>query len=103
MTEDTNVARHKTLALCQKMLRINTGVILAAFALIIILTTVSTAEWVRATGKVLYYIIVSAGPRIGDDLVLPHPLGESAGKGPREIARMETIEARGKFHAAIGS
>lgn len=59
MTEDTNVARHKTLALCQKMLRINTGVILAAFALIIILTTVSTAEWVRATGKVLYYIIVS--------------------------------------------
>ena len=59
MTEDTNVARHKTLALCQKMLRINTGVILAAFALIIILTTVSTAQWVRATGKVLYYIIVS--------------------------------------------
>ena len=59
MTEDTNVARHKTLALCQKMLRINTGVILAAFALIIILTTVSTAQWVRATGKVLYYVIVS--------------------------------------------
>ena len=59
MTEDTNAARHKTLALCQKMLRINTGVILAAFALIIILTTVSTAEWVRATGKVLYYVIVS--------------------------------------------
>ena len=59
MTADTNVARHKTLALCQKMLRINTGVILAAFALIIILTTVSTAQWVRATGKVLYYIIVS--------------------------------------------
>ena len=59
MTEDTNVARHKTLALCQKMLRINTGVILAAFALIIILTTVSTAQWVRATGKVLYYLIVS--------------------------------------------
>ena len=59
MTEDTNAARHKTLALCQRMLRINTGVILAAFALIIILTTVSTAEWVRVTGKVLYYIIVS--------------------------------------------
>jgi hypothetical protein len=57
MTEDTNAARYKTLALCQKMLRINTGVILAAFALIIILTTVSTAEWVRATGKALYYVI----------------------------------------------
>ena len=59
MTEATNAARHKTLALCQRMLRINTGVILAAFALIIILTTLSTAEWVQATGKVLYYVIVS--------------------------------------------
>ena len=59
MTEDTNTARHKALALCQKMLRINTGVILAAFALIIVLTTISTAEWVRATGKVLYYVIAS--------------------------------------------
>lgn len=59
MTEDINAARHKTLALCHKMLRINTGVILVAFALIIILTTISTAEWMRATGKVLYYVIVS--------------------------------------------
>ena len=59
MAEDTNAARHKALALCQKMLRINTGVILAAFALIIILTTISTSEWVRAAGKVLYYVIVS--------------------------------------------
>ena len=59
MAGDTNVARHKALALCQKMLRINTGVILVAFALIIILTTISTSEWVRATGKVLYYVIVS--------------------------------------------
>ena len=59
MAEDTNAARHKALALCQRMLRINTGVILAAFALIIILTTISTSEWVRAAGKVLYYVIVS--------------------------------------------
>ena len=59
MAGDTNVARHRALALCQKMLRINTGVILVAFALIIILTTISTSEWVRATGKVLYYVIVS--------------------------------------------
>ena len=57
MAEDTNAARYKTLALCQKILRINTGVILAAFALIIILTTASTAEWVRAAGKALYYVI----------------------------------------------
>ena len=59
MAEDTNAAQYKALALCQKMLRINTGVILAAFVLIIILTTISTAEWVRGTGKVLYYIIAS--------------------------------------------
>ena len=59
MAEDTNAARYKALALCQKMIRINTGVILAAFALIIILTTISTSEWARATGKVLYYVIVS--------------------------------------------
>ena len=59
MTEDTNAVRHKTLALCHKMLRINTAIILAAFALIIVLTTISTAEWVRAIGKVLYYVIVS--------------------------------------------
>ena len=58
MTEDTNAARHKTLALRYKISRILTGVILAAFALIIILTTVSTAEWVRVTCKALYYVIV---------------------------------------------
>ncbi len=58
MAQNTNTSRHKALALCQKILRINTGIILAAFALIIILTTISTAEWVRATGKVLYYAIV---------------------------------------------
>lgn len=57
MAENTNAARYKALALCQKVLRISTGVILASFALIIILTTASTAEWVRATGKALYYVI----------------------------------------------
>ena len=57
MAQNTNASRHKALALCQKILRINTGVILVAFALIIILTTISTAEWVRATGKALYYVI----------------------------------------------
>ena len=59
MKEDTNAARQRALARCHKMIRINTGVILAAFALILLLTTVSTAEWVRATGKGLYYVIVS--------------------------------------------
>ncbi len=57
MTQNTDAALHKALALCQKIIRINTGIILVAFALIIILTTVSTAEWVRAAGKALYYVI----------------------------------------------
>lgn len=57
MAEESNAARYKALVLCQKMHRINTGVILAAFALIIILTTISTAEWVRVIGKALYYVI----------------------------------------------
>lgn len=59
MKEDTNAARQRALAICQKVSRINIGIILAAFALILLLTTVSTAEWVRATGKGLYYVIVS--------------------------------------------
>lgn len=59
MKEDTNAARQKKLALCQTMSRIHVGVMLAAFALILLLTTVSTAEWVRTTGKALYYVIVS--------------------------------------------
>ncbi len=57
MAQNTNAALHKALVLCQKILRINTGIILGAFVLIIILTTVSTAEWVRTAGKVLYYVI----------------------------------------------
>ena len=57
MAQGTNTALHNALALCQKILRINTGVILVAFALIIILTTISTAEWVRVTCKALYYVI----------------------------------------------
>lgn len=59
MKEDTYAAREKKLALCQTMSRIHVGVMLAAFALIVLLTTVSTAEWVRAAGKGLYYVIVS--------------------------------------------
>ncbi len=57
MAQNTNTSQHKALALCHKILRINTGVILGAFALIIVLTTISTGEWVRVAGKVLYYVI----------------------------------------------
>ena len=42
---------------CQLILRIATGIILAAFVLIILLTTTSTGELVRSAGKILYYLI----------------------------------------------
>ena len=45
-------------AKCQLILRIATGIILAAFVLIIALTTASTGELVRSAGKMLYYLIV---------------------------------------------
>ena len=42
---------------CQLILRIATGIILAAFVLIILLTTASTGELVRSAGKIFYYLI----------------------------------------------
>ncbi len=44
--------------LCHKVLRFSTGIILAAFVLIIIVTTISTDNWVLWVGKGLYYLIV---------------------------------------------
>ena len=48
----------ETIEFCQKVLRINTGIILAAFVLIIAMTTVSTGPFVQLAGKALYYVIV---------------------------------------------
>jgi hypothetical protein len=45
---------------CQRVLRLMTGVILGAFVLIILMTTLSTGPAVQATGKLLYYLIVLA-------------------------------------------
>ena len=54
----TEKQKNRTIGLCQKILRISTGVILAAFALIIMVTTISTDGWALWVGKTLYYIIV---------------------------------------------
>lgn len=48
----------ETIDRCLKVLRFSTGVILAAFGLIIIITTFSTGKWAQLIGKALYYIIV---------------------------------------------
>lgn len=45
---------------CQRFLRLMTGVILGAFAVIILMTTISTGEVVQTLGRLLYYLIVLA-------------------------------------------
>lgn len=46
---------------CQKFLRLMTGLILGAFAIIILMTTVSTGEVVQTAGRLLFYLIALAG------------------------------------------
>ena len=58
MTEDAAIERRNTVEFCRTILRISTGIILMAFALIIVVTTISTQEWAQLVGKGLYYIIV---------------------------------------------
>ncbi len=41
-----------------KITRFGTGIMLAAFAVIILTTTFSTADWVASLGKVMYWVIV---------------------------------------------
>ena len=53
-----NQASEGTIGLCQKILRINTGIILSSLVLIIGITTISTDSWARLIGKSLYYVIV---------------------------------------------
>ncbi|MBM3278998.1 MAG: hypothetical protein FJY95_13080 [Candidatus Handelsmanbacteria bacterium] len=45
---------------CQRFLRLMTGIILGAIALIILMTTFSTGPAVRVGGKALYYLVVLA-------------------------------------------
>ena len=48
----------KAVAVCRKVLRLTTGVILAAFILIIAMTTLSTGPYVRMAAKGLYFLIL---------------------------------------------
>lgn len=50
----------RAVAICQKILRAMTGVILGAFAIIIAMTTLSTGDFVQTSGKLLFYLIVLA-------------------------------------------
>jgi len=48
------------IAACQKILRLATVVILSAFTLVIVLTTISTGPRVQQMGKSLYYVILGS-------------------------------------------
>lgn len=59
-TSSPNLEVQQRIQHCQRFLRLMTGVILGAFALIILMTTLSTGPLVQAGGKLLYYLIVLA-------------------------------------------
>ena len=56
--EDDNKDYQHCITICQKILHTTTGIILGSFALIVVMTTVSTGPLVRGGGKALYYIIL---------------------------------------------
>ena len=56
----TDLEAQERIQSCQRVLRLMTGVILGAFALIILMTTLSTGEVVQTSGRLLYYLIVLA-------------------------------------------
>lgn len=43
----------------ENIMRFGTGIMLGAFAVIIMTTTFSTADWVASLGKVMYWVILS--------------------------------------------
>ena len=45
--------------LIENIMRFGTGIMLGAFAVIIMTTTISTADWVASLGKVMYWVILS--------------------------------------------
>ena len=45
--------------LIDNVMRFGTGIMLGAFAVIILTTTFSTADWVVSLGKFMYWVIVS--------------------------------------------
>ncbi len=49
-----------TVHLCQRILHALTGVMIGAFALIVLFTTFSTGGFVQVTGRGLYFLILAA-------------------------------------------
>ena len=53
----TDNGHRRAIAICERIYHVVTGVIIGAFVLIIAMTTVSTGDLVRSSGKILYYVI----------------------------------------------
>ncbi len=45
--------------LIENIMRFGTGIMLGAFAVIVMTTTISTADWVASLGKFMYWVILS--------------------------------------------
>lgn len=58
LTLEARAGLETSMALCQRVYRVATGVILTAFVLLILITTASTGSFVQFTGKALYYVVV---------------------------------------------
>jgi Kef-type K+ transport system membrane component KefB len=58
LTPAARAGLETSMALCQRVYRVATGVILTAFVLLILITTVSTGSFVQLTGKALYYVVL---------------------------------------------
>lgn len=76
---------------CNRLLRLTTVLILGAFVLIIVSTTISTGPLVQHLGKIMYWIIViSAVGSLGIWMYrgqLEHKLGSDSAEPPRSSSR----------------
>lgn len=54
------VDHSQSIATCQRILRSLTGVMIGAFVLIVILTTISVGDTIQILGRGLYYAILAA-------------------------------------------
>lgn len=57
-SEVTPESRRAAIAACHRILKLTTILVLGAFALIIISTTISTGPLVKMLGKGLYYVVL---------------------------------------------
>ncbi|MDA0337250.1 MAG: hypothetical protein O2782_18970 [bacterium] len=60
LPEDERARASGMVDLCQRILHALTGVMIGAFALIVLFTTFSTGGFVQVTGRGLYFLILAA-------------------------------------------